>query len=263
MKLVGKCVLFTKVFPAVAAKFILPTLSQLSHSGEAIDHDLFFEAELVPMPDGTPVQVVLAGYLGNDIYNGYRLANDLSNKMVANVPKDIPTLVADNKLLTYYELQNMLLPMVQPGHWYERSVVVDVITPELAELITDTFINRPPAAMRTMMPCIALGAKSFAQQVDPESAAFNPKHRTANFWFILLTPYDANIYKREEVAEWSDAFKTKLLPFTHSHFSNTINEKEKSSDLFGVHLDKLRQLKRKWDPTNFFRFNNNVSPAEE
>ena len=258
--LVGKCVLFTKVLPAIAAKFVLPTLSRISHADTPIDRDLFFEAELVSMPDGTSIQVVLAGYLGADIYAGFRLANELSNRLVANVPADVPTLSADAKLLTYNELQNMLLPMTQPGHWYERSVVLDVITSDVAELITDTYINRPPSNMRMMMPCVALGGHSFAQEVDPESAAFNPKHRTASFWLVMLTPYDPHKFKQEEVAQWSDAFKAKLQPHVHSYFANTIMEGEQGRDLFGTHWERLRQLKREWDPTNFFRFNNNIAP---
>jgi FAD/FMN-containing dehydrogenase len=64
---------------------------------------------------------------------------------------------------------------------------------------------------------------------------------------------------------WVRAFVTAVEPFTDgSRYLNFAGFQEEGSDMmrdaFGKNFARLRALKKKWDPDNLFRLNQNIQP---
>jgi FAD/FMN-containing dehydrogenase len=65
--------------------------------------------------------------------------------------------------------------------------------------------------------------------------------------------------------EWCERFLGATLPFSSGEvYVNSLGEGEEHRirDAYGPNWERLRQIKRRWDPTNFFRCNQNIPPAE-
>ena len=63
---------------------------------------------------------------------------------------------------------------------------------------------------------------------------------------------------------WSDAWRDLRRFSTGGTYLNFLTEEEAGDRLkaaWGQNYDRLQDVKRKWDPTNFFRFNQNIPPS--
>ena len=67
----------------------------------------------------------------------------------------------------------------------------------------------------------------------------------------------------DEEREWSRNFWTALKPYQTSVYVNFLMDEgeERIRQAYGPkRYDRLKALKRKYDPDNFFRLNQNISP---
>jgi FAD/FMN-containing dehydrogenase len=67
----------------------------------------------------------------------------------------------------------------------------------------------------------------------------------------------------DEEREWSRSFWSALQPYHTSVYVNFLMEEgeERVRQAYGAErYDKLKALKRKYDPDNFFRLNQNIPP---
>ena len=70
----------------------------------------------------------------------------------------------------------------------------------------------------------------------------------------------------ESSIEWANAFWNAMRPFTTGavYVNNLSDEgEERAKAAYGANYDRLVELKNKYDPTNFFRLNQNIEPAPE
>ena len=68
----------------------------------------------------------------------------------------------------------------------------------------------------------------------------------------------------EEEREWSRSFWSALQPYHTGVYVNFLMDEgqQRVRDAYGAaKYDRLRALKRKYDPDNFFRLNQNIPPA--
>jgi Berberine and berberine like len=83
--------------------------------------------------------------------------------------------------------------------------------------------------------------------------------------------YVMNVHGRWEtpaedksVISWAREFFAKSRPFSSGGaYINFMTEEEtdRVASAYGPAYDRLVQLKKKYDPTNFFRMNQNIKPA--
>ena len=69
----------------------------------------------------------------------------------------------------------------------------------------------------------------------------------------------------DEEREWSRSFWTALRPYHSSVYVNFLMDEgeERIRQAYGPErYDRLKALKRKYDPDNFFRLNQNIPPGE-
>jgi FAD/FMN-containing dehydrogenase len=158
----------------------------------------------------------------------------------------------------FLEHQAMFEPAYQPGWWYYMRAC-DVA--ELNDEIIDITIDH---SMRIGSPLTAFpiwqmgGAVAHVGEAD---TAFNG--RAAGFTFnITGMTESAAGFDREK--EWVRDFWSALEPYHSTVYVNFLMEEgeERIRQAYGAEkFDRLKALKRRYDPDNFFRINQNIPPS--
>jgi FAD/FMN-containing dehydrogenase len=154
--------------------------------------------------------------------------------------------------------QAMFDPSFPRGWWYYfRSC--DVAT--LSDEVIDITAERAPLAKSplTAFPIFQLGGA--IARVGEDETAFNG--RTSGHTFnINATTATADGFDDER--EWSRSFWDALEPYHTSAYVNFLMDEgeDRIREAYGdTKYERLRALKRTYDPDNFFRLNQNISPA--
>jgi FAD binding domain/Berberine and berberine like len=205
----------------------------------------FVPAEL----HGVPVVMVVPCWAG-DVEEGERVIRPMKEfrKPVADVCSPKP-------FLTH---QAMFDPSFVPGRWYYfKSADVPAMTDE----IIDTTVEH---SLRIQSPLTSFpiwqrgGAVA---RVGEDETAFSG--RDAGFTYNIGAS-TATAEGFDEEREWVRSFWAALEPhFTTVYVNFLMDEGEdRVRQAYGpAKYDRLKALKRKYDPDNFFRINQNVPPA--
>jgi FAD/FMN-containing dehydrogenase len=152
----------------------------------------------------------------------------------------------------------MFNPSFPPGWWYYfRSC-------DVAELNDDIIDVMVQYGEQIDSPISALGVWQVGgavSRVGEDDTAFNGRAvgHTFNIGGNTMT---ADGF--EEEREWVHRFWTGLQPYHTSVYVNFLMDegRERVRQAYGsAKYDRLRTLKQKYDPSNFFRMNQNIPPA--
>jgi FAD/FMN-containing dehydrogenase len=102
-----------------------------------------------------------------------------------------------------------------------------------------------------------------AARVSPTETAF--PHRADQFDFAIQSQWEDSSAGEENVA-WTKAFFEAMQPHLEKAvYVNNLGEEgnERVRAAYGPNYDRLAALKNKYDPTNFFRLNQNIKPQGE
>ena len=100
-----------------------------------------------------------------------------------------------------------------------------------------------------------------AARVDPAATAF--PHRRAQYDLLILSQW-ADPADAERNIAWTRVFFEAMRPFAErAVYVNDLGEEgeDRVREAYGANHARLAELKAKYDPTNFFRANQNVKPA--
>ncbi|MDQ4096998.1 MAG: FAD-binding oxidoreductase, partial [Actinomycetota bacterium] len=157
----------------------------------------------------------------------------------------------------YLAHQKMFDPSFRHGNWYYvRSCDVAALTEDVIDIMAEY-----GQQITSPITSIALWQMGGAvARIDDNATAFNGRH--AGFTF--------NINGNSETADgfedqrrWARRYWDSLAPHHTSVYVNFLMEEgeERVRQAYGTEkYDRLKALKRKYDPTNFFRLNQNISP---
>ena len=84
------------------------------------------------------------------------------------------------------------------------------------------------------------------------SCAFNDEAREGDYFVMPMGAYDPQRTTRQRVIEWCNEARDAILPHCVALYSNATDNQPASAALFGGNLKRLRELKQRYDPTNFF-----------
>jgi len=201
-----------------------------------------------PELHGKHVVIVACCYAG-PVEEGERVVRPLRN-----FGSPILDLCAPKPFLTH---QAMFDPSFPHGWWYYfRSCNVAGLTDEVIEITADhaSQINSP----LTAFPIFHLGGA--IARVGDDETAFNG--RSAGHTFnINATTATADGFADER--EWSRSFWSALEPHHTSVYVNFLMDEgeERIRQAYGAaKYDRLKALKRRYDPDNLFRLNQNIPP---
>jgi FAD/FMN-containing dehydrogenase len=222
-----------------------------SERAAASPDELTLVAAMQTLPDGTPVCGFGVGYSGAPAA-GERAVTPLRKfgKPIADTVAPVP----------YVQLQTMLDEAYPSGlYYYWKASMMENLSEEAIGLIAEYFRSRPSPLTQMFFEYIG-GA---ASRVAPTATAF--AHRGNRFNFSVLT-----IWREPREAEanmtWLQEFWKRFEPHrARGAYVNYLSQEgaDRVREAYGPNYERLVALKQKYDPTNFFRLNQNIAPKAE
>jgi hypothetical protein len=158
----------------------------------------------------------------------------------------------------FLEHQAMFDPTFPHGRWYYMRAC------DVGELTDDVIDITVEHSMRIRSPLTAFpiwqGGGAVAR-VDEAETAFNGRGAGHSFNITSTTEGPEGF---DEERGWARSFWSALTPHHTSVYVNFLMEEgeERVRQAYGAtKYDRLKALKRKYDPDNFFRLNQNIPPA--
>ncbi len=156
-------------------------------------------------------------------------------------------------------LQSMFDALYPPGlQWYWRADFVNEISDDaIAQHIR--FGEALPTMHSTMHMYPINGA---ASRVGKSDTAWN--YRDAN-WAQVIVGVDPDPANKEKIVSWTKNYYDAVHPFSaggaYVNFLMGDEGEERVKKTYGANYDRLVAIKRKYDPDNFFRVNQNITPS--
>jgi len=159
----------------------------------------------------------------------------------------------------FVDLQSMFDVSFPPGYWYYfRSCDVAELTDEIIDITAEHALRLESPL--TAFPIFQLGGA--VGRVGEGDTVFNGR-RAGHTFNINATTETSERFDEER--EWARTLWSALAPYHTSVYANFLMDEgeERTRQAYGAEKhDRLRALKRKYDPENFFRLNQNISPTQ-
>jgi FAD/FMN-containing dehydrogenase len=236
---------------------------QLAHSWSQARAALRFCRDfLAQAPDGLIAYLTLG--TGDDGQPEFYIRSEYNGPIEEGLSVVVPLrrfgapVLDDFKPMSYVDVQKIVEPAFPPGRLnYWKANFVDDLSDELIDIMVDSFSGVPsPYSM------IALEQMGGAVARVPNSAtAF--EHRKAAFSLLILAGWDDPDQSDVNVA-WAREVWERTRPLCSSAvYVNYLGNEgdQRVREAYGVNHARLREVKRTYDPDNFFRLNQNIEPA--
>jgi hypothetical protein len=216
---------------------------------EAAPDELATYAGLLYTPDGQPAAAIVTCYSG-DLAEGEKVIAPLrsfgSPLMDAIQPMPFPV------------MQTLLDGAVPEGNQnYWKSAFLRSLNDDAIKTIVG-YANQATSPLTAVLVEQYGGA---ASRVGAQETAFG--QRSAEYDLGILTQWTDPADSERHIA-WTRAFADAMTPFrSGTYLLNFLGADEPVETIraaFGPNYDRLVEVKTKYDPTNFFRVNQNVTP---
>jgi hypothetical protein len=160
--------------------------------------------------------------------------------------------------MSYPMLQSTFDDLYPPGmQWYWKGAFMKELTDE-AIAIHRRFAKVPtPHSGMHMYPI-----DSAVHRVGQDETAWSYRDAT---WSMIFAGADPDPANREKIKAWVRDYWEAMHPHTGgASYVNFMMEEgqERVQATYGSNYDRLRQVKTKYDPDNFFHVNQNIEPAQ-
>ena len=206
-------------------------------------------AVLMYGPDGSPLVGVIPCYCG-EIAEGQRVLEPLRSfgKPLVDAIQPMPHPV----------MQSLLAPSFPDGsHNYWKSTLQSQLSDDAIAKIVEHG-NRMASPLSALVLEYYGGA---AGRVANDATAY--PHRDLP-WDILFVAQWTNAAENATHRDWARAGEEVLRPFSsNAHLLSALDVESEDviNTAFGANLARLAAVKRRYDPTNFFRVNYNIKPG--
>jgi FAD/FMN-containing dehydrogenase len=213
--------------------------------------DLTAFAGLLTTPDGHNVAAIIAAWFGPPD----QAAHQLEPLRKFGVP--LADLIGS---ISYGQLQTMFDPAAPPGlRRYWKSGYL----PELPEDLIDAIVKHAAAKTSPYSLIIFFHIHGNAARLAPNATAFGA--RTTQ-WDLEIIPQWQTAAEDQQHIEWARGIWKEIEPFTKGVYVNLLGTDDGATRVraaYGRNYDRLVSIKRKYDPTNLFKVNHNISPSVE
>ena len=207
-------------------------------------------AALMTSPDGMPMVGLIVAYNG-PIEEGERILRPLREFG--------PPLADQIAPMPYIALQTMIdeaFPSGLPVYW--RSNFVRDLSDEAIDTIVDGFSHITSPLSAILLEQLGGAVAS----VGREDTAF--EHRDAEYNLAIIARWPDPAMADAGIA-WTRELWTAMQPYTRGVYVNYLGVGDPASrvrEAYGADkYARLAALKRQYDPTNQFRFNQNIEPG--
>ena len=213
--------------------------------------ELTIYIDLVTGPQGRPVIMLDACYCGDDLNEGLRLLAPLRA-----FGSPLVDTIHPMSLLESAKLLNDFFP---PGRFiYPEAETFTALSDEVIDTIVAHAMTRPT-------PLTSIGIRHMhgaITRVEPTATPF--PLRSEHYVMQVLAQWTSHEEERQCI-DWVNSFHAALTPFVEDLVTISglgVVSKERLQASYGSNYERLRQVKRIYDPTNFFHMNQNIEPAK-
>jgi FAD/FMN-containing dehydrogenase len=216
---------------------------------QELPDELIVYAAMLTAPDGNVVSAMVAGYMGDPAKG---------EKALAPIRAFGPPLADTVSVVPYVQHQSMFDDAYPRGQFhYWKSGFMKSLSDEAIGALVEQFHRRP-----TPLTHFVLEHMHGAASRVPETATAFP-HRFVHYNLGGFSIWDDR--KDEDAgSEWVAGFWQAVKPYLSGRvYVNYLGQEgaDRVREAYGPVFDRLAALKKKYDPTNFFRLNQNVPPA--
>jgi hypothetical protein len=155
-------------------------------------------------------------------------------------------------------LQSLFDPLLPKGlQWYWKGDFVQELPDQAIELHVE-HIRQAPTELSIAHIYPIDGA---VHKVGKHETAWNCRNAT---WSMVICGIDPNPAKAQALTAWAKGYWTALHPYNlRGGYLNFMMEEgdERLRATYGENYERLAAIKKSYDPTNFFRVNQNIKPA--
>ena len=202
---------------------------------------------VLPSEHGPRFQI-LVGYCGQP-----GMGNDLLRPLRAQFKPQVDTVRA----ISYLDAQRNWFPTAagKPTGYF----VANMFLPELNEAAVEAITKATQNAPRTFMVLIG-NFRGAVTRVRPTDMAFG----------LRQPGYEVDVFgnwsapqEMDSAVRWVIALRDELQPFSHGLYVNGLSETsdELVRAAYGPNYARLVEIKKKYDPTNVLRLNQNIKPV--
>ncbi len=160
--------------------------------------------------------------------------------------------------MPYPDLQSMFDDLYEPGlQWYWKGDFVRQLSDEAIDKHLE--YASVPTTLSTMHLYPVNGV---VHKTDSEDTAWN--YRDVN-WSMVIAGIADDPGENDKIIKWARGLWNAIHPYTAgASYVNFMMEEgdERIKATYGDNFDRLRGIKAKYDPDNFFRVNQNIKPSE-
>ena len=162
-------------------------------------------------------------------------------------------------MMPYPALQSMFDGLYPMGlQWYWRGDFVNALSDPAIEAHVE-HATKTPSELSLMHLYPIDGA---VHRVGKQETAWSARDAT---WSMVIAGIDPSPQKAEPITRWTKAYWEAVHPFNPGGaYSNFMMDDEGDARVkatYGENYNRLAALKKKYDPTNLFRVNQNIRPA--
>jgi hypothetical protein len=155
-------------------------------------------------------------------------------------------------------LQSLFDPLLPTGlQWYWKGDFVK----ELPDEAIDAHLEHAAKAPSELSLTHLYPIDKAVHRVSRNNTAWNCRNAT---WSMVIAGIDPNPHKAKEITKWAKEYWEAIHPFTiGGAYVNFMMEEgqERIQATYGENHARLSAVKKKYDPDNLFRVNQNIKPA--
>ncbi|MFW6075945.1 MAG: BBE domain-containing protein, partial [Chloroflexota bacterium] len=163
--------------------------------------------------------------------------------------------------MSYPDWQQAFDPLVPHGRgYYWKALLFSELTDEVLDIVVEYGARKPNVTSYAVVEQFG-GAYGDVGKTD---TAF--WHRDIRYQVVISGAWD-DPSEQERCIQWARDLHDALAPHaaTNRNLNFAVVEESEKGDRvrasYGENYERLEQIKTKYDPTNFFRINNNIRPA--
>jgi FAD/FMN-containing dehydrogenase len=210
-------------------------------AGASDEMDAF--AQLLPSEQGRRLKVDVC-YCGKP-----QIGNDLLGSLRALKPQDDSV-----KIMSYLEAQAAGGFLLTPVAHFQTNLFLRELSGASIAAITTAVNDAPPTCKVIIVPL-----RGAVSRVSPTDTAF--ALREPGYEIDMAGVWNAPAEKAE-VVRWVQATRDNLQPFAHGVYLNQLGDtsEQQVRSGYGPNYARLVEIKKKYDPNNVLRLNQNIKP---
>ena len=210
--------------------------------------DLMAYSGFITTPDGLPVTAIIPVWVG-DVRDAEKYLAPLRSfgTPLADMVTEMP----------YVQMQALLDAAAPTGiRRYWKSGYFTDLTDELLDIALKHIANRPSP----MSPMLFFHLRGAAVKMPLETSAFGNRR---DQWDSDIISQWIDAADDEKNITWTRNFWNEIAPLTNGVYLNHLGSDDdpRIANAFGSNFERLKSIKKKYDPDKFFHMNNNIKPA--